>query len=110
MTSADYQLSIDRGGVFEVAFRLRDENGSPIDLSNSITEFQIKPSYDAAATIDLDSEGSQVVVNEESSTVSVNLTSAQTATLTASSYVFYFQTISGGQIRRWVRGSVVVKD
>lgn len=110
MTSGDCSLVIDRGGVFEVAFRLRDENRDPVDLSNTVAEFQIKPDYDEAATIDIDSEGAQVVIDEDTAIVSVNLTSTQTATLTAASYVFRFQTISGGLTRRWARGTVTMKD
>jgi hypothetical protein len=112
MTSGDCAIIIDRGGVFQVAFRLRDENRDPVDLTNAVAEFQIKPDYDDPATIDLDSENqsSQVVIDQDTSLVTVSLTSTQTALLTASSYVFRFNTISNGQTSRWVRGTVTVKD
>jgi hypothetical protein len=110
MTSGDCSLVIDRGGTFTIAFKLSDEFRNTVDLTNTVAEFLIMPDYDETPIIDIDSEGSQVVIDLDTAFVRINLTSTQTATLTAASYVFRFQIVSNGERDRWVRGPVIMKD
>lgn len=103
--AAKYTMNIDAGATFTHQFDYLDNAGEPIDLTGYTALMQIRLKPSSLLVVE-----SVPTINTTTSTVSVTLTAAQTATLIAPQYVYAIElTAAGGEpVIRLIEGNVLV--
>jgi len=95
-------IVIDQGATFSTEILLTDDAGNTLDLSGYTGISQIRKSYTSSSSTSF-----SVTLN--SGMVQLNLTSTQTAAITAGRYVYdVFLTDSSNTVTRVVEGIVTV--
>ena len=96
-------LLIDQGATFSTMIDLVDQNGDPIDLSSYTGASQMRKHYTSSNSI------SFTVGLSNTGVVTLGLTAAQTAALTAGRYVYDVEVTDGASnVSRIVEGIVTV--
>lgn len=96
-------LLIDQGATFSTMIDLVDQNGDPIDLSSYTGASQMRKHYTSSNSI------SFTVGLSNTGVVTLGLTAAQTAALTAGRYVYDVEVTDGANnVSRIVEGIVTV--
>lgn len=116
--SNKYDLTIYQGSTFEFSMRVKDSNGTPMNLTGYTGAMQIRSSYGAANPAVSLSTGSGITINVPSSTINVAISAADTAAISVdrsngkppkSTYVYDFElTDAQGKISKLLYGDVTV--
>lgn len=101
------QLFVEAGSTFsEVQFQyLQDDGVTPVDLTGYSALMQIRRSYSSDAILEI-----EPTIDVETGTVSVSMTSEETALLTRPKYLYAIElsSDSGEPVIRFVEGDVLV--
>ena len=96
-------LLIDQGATFSTVINLEDESGNPINLSTYTGASQLRKHYTSSNSVSFN------VALSNTGTVTLALTANQTASLTATRYVYDVEVTDGsGIVSRIVEGIVTV--
>ena len=97
-------IIIDQGTTFSTVINLTDDNGDPVDLTGYTGDSEMRKHYTSS-----NSQSFTVSLGGTSGTVTLSLTSAQTANLTPGRYVYDVEVTSGSNVvSRIVEGIVTV--
>ena len=97
-------IIIDQGTTFSTVINLADENGDPIDLTGYTGDSEMRKHYSSS-----NSQSFNVSLGGANGTVTLSLTSTQTANLVAGRYVYDVEvTSSSNVVSRIVEGIVTV--
>jgi hypothetical protein len=110
MMAVEYDLAIDQGATFYINFVYEDESGNAVDLTGYTAAMQFRESYSsAAATVSLTSPSGGIVITAATGTISVTVSAANTALLTAQTYVYDLEITDGaGVVTRVVQGKALI--
>jgi hypothetical protein len=76
MPAALYPLVFEQGATFQVTFRLKQPDGTPLPLPGFSSRMQVRPDY-GSATVLLDlTEGAGIVTDQTAGTISVSVDAA----------------------------------
>lgn len=105
-------LVIEQGATFLVNMTWTDENSSPIDLTGYDARMDIKENINSVTPIiTLSVTNTRIVLGGVAGTIQLNITDADTTSLTFSRAVYDLEMISsGGQVTRLLEGSVTLSD
>lgn len=97
-------IIIDQGTTFSTVINLADENGDPIDLTGYTGDSEMRKHYSSS-----NSQSFTVSLGGANGTVTLSLTSTQTANLVAGRYVYDVELRSGANVvSRIVEGVITV--
>lgn len=97
-------IIIDQGTTFSTVINLADENGDPIDLTGYTGDSEMRKHYSSS-----NSQSFTLSLGGANGTVTLSLTSTQTANLVAGRYVYDVEiTSSSNVVSRIVEGIVTV--
>lgn len=97
-------IIIDQGTTFSTIINLTDDNGDPINLTGYTGDAEMRKHYTSS-----NSQSFSINLGGTSGTVTLSLTSAQTANLTPGRYVYDVEVTSGANVvSRIVEGIVTV--
>ena len=104
MPAIQFNLHVEAGATFERSLVYTNDDGSLFDLEGYTAELQVRLTpTSSTAVIELEPE-----IDVETATISWTFTAAQTALLTASSYVYAIElTREDGYVIRLLEGSVI---
>lgn len=104
MAAIQFNLHVEAGATFERSLVYTNDDGSLFDLTGYTAELQVRLTpTSATAVIDIEPQ-----INVQTATISWQFTAAQTALLTASSYVYAIElTNQSGFVIRLMEGSVI---
>jgi hypothetical protein len=105
-----HNISIDQGSPYSQAFLVKNPDNSNKDLTGYSARMHFRTAY-SSSTISLDATtaNTKLVINIASSTVSINLSATDTASLTYHSYVYDIEIVDGSNIpQRMVQGTVTI--
>lgn len=106
-----YNPTIEQGATWERVIYWKDENGALVDLSGYTAAATFRSSIeDATAIIELSTGGSGIVLGGAAGTITLTMTAAQTAALTAPDQgVWQLEMNNGsGVITRLLEGRYIV--
>jgi hypothetical protein len=83
MTDVKNHIVIDQGASFSQSFTILDDLGEPIDITGRTANSNLKRWYTSNAIVHMSS-----TVNADAHTVTVSLTTSQTANLIPGRYVY----------------------
>jgi 4-hydroxy-3-methylbut-2-en-1-yl diphosphate synthase IspG/GcpE len=100
-------IVIEQGYDFETSFQLEDtRTNSPLDLSGTISEGQLRKHYTASTAVSFASS----VTDPLGGTITISLTNDQTANLKSGRYVYDIKIISSaGKEYKAVEGAALVR-
>ena len=99
-------IFIDQGATFSTTVTVTGTDENPLDLTNYSAQAQLRKTYDSLTSVDF---STTIAVDPLSGLISLELTSAQTATLEAGRYVYDLViTSNGGQKTRVIEGIATV--
>ncbi len=97
-------IIIDQGTTFSTIINLTDDNGDPIDLTGYTGDSEMRKHYTSS-----NSQSFSISLGGVNGTVTLSLTSTQTANLTPGRYVYDVEVTSGANVvSRIVEGIVTV--
>ena len=97
-------IIIDQGTTFSTVINLTDDNGDPIDLTGYTGDSEMRKHYTSS-----NSQSFSISLGGTLGTVTLSLTSAQTANLTPGRYVYDVEVTSGSNVvSRIVEGIVTI--
>jgi hypothetical protein len=97
-------ITIDQGTTFSTTISLTNDNGEPIDLSGYSGQSQMRKHYTSSNSVSF-----SVALGSESGTITLSLTSGQTANLTPGRYVYDVEiTSSSNVVSRIVEGIATI--
>ena len=97
-------IIIDQGTTFSTVINLADDNGDPIDLTGYTGDSEMRKHYSSS-----NSQSFTVSLGGANGTVTLSLTSTQTANLVAGRYVYDVELRSGANVvSRIVEGVITV--
>ena len=97
-------ILIDQGTTFSTVINLTDDNGEPVDLTGYTGDSEMRKHYTSS-----NSQSFSVSLGGTLGTVTLSLTSGQTANLTPGRYVYDVEVTSGANVvSRIVEGIVTV--
>ena len=97
-------ILIDQGTTFSTVINLTDDNGEPVDLTGYTGDSEMRKHYTSS-----NSQSFSVSLGGTLVTVTLSLTSGQTANLTPGRYVYDVEVTSGANVvSRIVEGIVTV--
>lgn len=104
MPAIQFNLHVEAGATFERSLIYTNDDGTLFDLTGYTAELQVRLTpTSSTAVIELEPE-----IDVETATISWTFTAAQTALLTASSYVYAIElTREDGYVIRLLEGSVI---
>ena len=116
MTSVVWDFSNDgprkaceQGATFSWVFTLKDNNGVVVDLTGYTARMHVRVTAATASTIiELTTANSRIVLGGTDGTITLALTATETAALTAGSYVYDLELLSGSSVQRLLEGDFVV--
>lgn len=102
-----YNLTVYQGADFDRTFTVT-QGGSALDLTGYTSAMQVREAADSTAYLLSLTSGSGITLGGTAGTIAVTITSAQSSALSAGSYAYDLELISGSQITRLLQGSVNV--
>lgn len=105
-----YELNINQGANLELPFILKDESGSPLNLTGYTARMQLRSSYTATTfALELTTANNRIVITPLEGKLTLTLDAATTATLPAQRYVYDIELVSAsGFVSRIVQGECIV--
>jgi hypothetical protein len=89
MPAGNCNLTIEQGATWSQSIQYQTANGTNISLSGYTIRMQARPAYTANTTLDLSTtNGNITITSAANGTFTFQQTAAQTANLTAGSYVY----------------------
>ncbi len=115
MAAKVVQLTLNRGDTFEQTLTFTNQDGSVKDITGSTVWFTVKLRFsdlDAAALVQVDSTGAELVITDASAGIAtLQLLPATTLLLVAPCYVYDIQIKeTAGRVTTPQRGALVVGD
>lgn len=108
LTGADQALNFRQGTDISVNVEIRDDNGTPLDLTGYTAEVRIGPDVNSTAEVTL-TVGNGITIDEEAGIVTYTLTNAQTDAFTFTQGRYDLEIIdSNGKIDPVVSGKVTI--
>lgn len=99
------ELTIDQGSTFEATLNLANDDETPINVTNSTFQSQIRKSYySTAATANL----VVTIVEAANGKVVLSLPSYQTANIKAGRYLYDLKMTTGNTTTRIIEGIITV--
>jgi hypothetical protein len=99
------ELTIDQGSTFVASLDLANDDGTPINITSSTFQSQIRKSYySTAATANL----SVSVIDVATATITLSLSSDQTANIKAGRYLYDLKMATGNTTTRIIEGIITV--
>lgn len=103
---ANYDLSLYKGDYFQTSVVLKDNSGSPINLSGYTAKCSIKSGYSA-----VDGWNATCTITAVDGRVDIMFPSSVMETIDAGDYIWDFQvTNPGGNVRTYLTGDVKIWD
>jgi hypothetical protein len=106
----NYDITIYQGATFGRVLTWKDENETAVDLTGYTARLHMREGYDAEAPfLTLTTENGGIALGGAAGTITLSISAAATAALTAESGVYDVELItSGGVVTRLLQGSVLV--
>jgi hypothetical protein len=104
-----YNSTIDVGSNWAVTFEYKDTDGDPINLTGYTAAMQVRTTPEASTALISLATGSGITITGATGTIAVQITAAQSNSLTASTqagtpYVYDLEITSGSVVTRLVQG------
>ena len=111
MAAATVNLTVEQGATWSQA--LQWKTGTPataVDLTGYTARMDVRRTATSSETaVELTTENSRIAITAGTGTVTLSLTAAITAVLTAGSYIYDLELVSsGGQVTRLCQGKFTV--
>lgn len=105
-----YKILIDQGSTWSLQLTWLDSDGAPIDLTGYSARMQIRPTLESSTvTASLTSPSNGITLGGTAGTVTLAMTATQTAAITAGTYVYDVELVSGLTVTRIVEGGLTVR-
>ena len=106
-----YNIIADQGATFTRQLTWNDSSGSAVDLTGYTARMQVRTSIDAAgaATLSLTTENGRIVLGGTAGTIMLSAEATATQAVTAGSYVYDLELVSGSTVTRLVQGSFTLR-
>lgn len=111
MTAGIWNTIIDQGSLWTLQIEYQDPNGTPIDLTNTTAEMQLRslPS-DPNVALTLSSANGDIVITALTGIIDITATSQQTGAVDEGTYYYDLEitdTVTN-QVTRIIQGQIVV--
>ena len=100
-------LTIDQGATFTSDVTVKDANAQPFDLTGYTAQAKMAKGF--ASTRTRTTITTTLPSNPATGTVTLSLTSAQTAALDAERYVYDLEITKGSEVTRVIEGLITVR-
>ena len=108
MKPARYNIKFYRGTTLDIVMTYLINN-VPVDLANYTATMDVRPAPNSATLIDqLTTENGRILIDEALGEVNLLISAADTSSLTAGSYVYDLELVSGSRVTRLIQGRFVV--
>jgi hypothetical protein len=97
ITPGVYNLTVYAGADFDQTFTIT-QGGTALNLTNYSASMQVREAADATAILLSLTSGTGITLGGTAGTVAVVITSAQSSALSAGSYAYDLELVSGGNI------------
>jgi hypothetical protein len=106
-----YNIIADQGATFTRQLTWNDSTGSAVNLTGYTARMQVRNSIDAAgaATLSLTTENGRIVLGGTAGTITLSAEATATQAVTAGSYVYDLELVSGSTVTRLVQGSFTLR-
>jgi len=103
--AANYGLEIEAGATFSLEFEYKNDDGTLFDFTGWTAKAQIRQTPSSATALEITTS-----INTSTSVITISLTAVQTATLTATNYVWAMELTqtATSKVVRLVEGGVTV--
>lgn len=110
MPASEYDLSIEQGATYQIAFTYKDDAGVAQDLTDYTARMQVRASVSAPdVLLELTTENGRIAISGAEGRIDLVLTAAITTGITWSRGVYDLEIVSpAGEVRRLLRGRVTV--
>ena len=102
-----YNFTLYQGADWDRTFTVT-QGGSALNLSGYSASMQIREAADSTAYLLSLTSGSGITLGGTAGTVAVAITSAQSSAISAGSYAYDLELLSGSQVTRLIQGAVNV--
>jgi hypothetical protein len=107
MEATEYPLTIEQGSTFQMQFRWKVD-GNIVNLTGATARMQLRRSPRSAVIFELTNTNSRILLGGTLGTVSLELTSDETASIPAGNFVYDLEIVFGSVVRKLLRGTAVV--
>ena len=106
-----YNIIADQGATFTRQLTWKDTDGSAINLTGYTARMQLRSSVDAsgAAVLELTTENNRIVLGGTAGTIDLSVSAASMGSVTANTYVYDLELVSGAVVTRLVQGTFQVR-
>ena len=107
MTAGNYSLTVEQGATLSLVITYKDSAGSAINLTGFTARMALRSDIeDSSAVLTLTTENGRIALGGGAGTVTLTVSAADTAGLTAGNGVYDLELISsGGVVTRLIEGS-----
>lgn len=102
-----YNFTLYQGADWDRTFTIT-QSGTALNLTGYTASMQIREAADSTAYLLSLTSGSGITLGGTAGTVAVAITSAQSSAITAGSFAYDLELISGSQVTRLLQGAVNV--
>lgn len=105
-----YNLTVYQGATFSQEFLWQDADQDPVDLTGYAARMMARANVaDAAPFLDLTTENGGIALGGASGTVTLSMSAAATAAITAAVGAYDLELIApGGDVTRLVQGAITI--
>ncbi len=110
MQSASYHITVNQGSHFTLPITWKDQNQVPINLTGFTARMQARRTHDATTHfIELTTENGGITLGGAAGTITLSLSAAATAAISAETGVWDLELISsGGIVTRLIQGEITI--
>ena len=109
MPAGNYNIVCDQGSTLTRVLTWKNSNGTAVDLTNYTARMQVRTNYASnTALLSLTTENGGITLGGVAGTITLLATATATAALTADTYVYDLEMITGANVTRLVEGTFQV--
>lgn len=105
MLAGLFDIEIEQGATFDIAFLYEDGDGNPIDLTGMTARMQLRRQFNSPdSLLDLTTENGRISIEGLTGTITLYVSATDTALLTGSG-VYDLELVNGSAVNRILNGS-----
>lgn len=110
MAAGEYDITVEQGATFSRVLTWKNSSGTAYNLTGYTARMKAKANYSSAnAIVELTTENGRIALGGAAGTVTLTISAADTAALSATTGVYDLELISGGgAVTRLVQGKFTV--
>jgi hypothetical protein len=107
VTAGIYDVTLEQGATFTRTITYNTSAGSPVDLTGFTAEMDLRPSYNSSTVVlTLTTANGRIALGGAAGTITLTVTAADMAALTApADGVYDLELSSGGSVTRLLQGT-----